>query len=87
MSGKSHPRAVLEMVGGAVVFATALALSPWLGPMGALRSDLKHKQASHYRHLFIISSQVPRDTRILQLTDRGEKDGFGTGQQLSIRNT
>lgn len=75
------------MVGGAVVFATALALSPRSGPMGALHTDLKQKQASHYRHLFIISSQVPRDTQVLQLTDKGEKDGFGTGQQLSIINT
>lgn len=75
------------MVGGAVVFATALALSPQSGPMGALHTGLKHKQASHYRHLFIISSQVPRDTQVLQLTVKGEKDGFGTGQQLSIINT
>lgn len=41
------------------------------GPMSAVQTDLKCKQALRYRNLFIISSQVPRGTWLLQLMDKG----------------
>lgn len=42
-----------------------------LGPISSVQTDLECKQALRYRNLFIISSQAPRGTWLLQLMDKG----------------